>query len=59
MNSNTIPHPPNASWMPPIDPNDEVSDDHNLGYFGTIIIKHRRIVQKYFITIHCFWNWTI
>ena len=24
MNSNTIPHPPNSSWMPPIDPNDEV-----------------------------------
>lgn len=24
MNSLTIPHPPNASWMPPVDPNDEV-----------------------------------
>jgi len=25
MYSGTIPHPPNASWMPPTDPNDEVN----------------------------------
>ena len=24
MTSNTIPHPPNSAWLPPIDPNDEV-----------------------------------
>lgn len=32
MNSNTIPHPPNSSWMPPIDPNDEVNLAHDVGY---------------------------
>jgi hypothetical protein len=40
MNSNTIPHPPNASWMPPIDPNDEVKYKKILGYFRTIRIKY-------------------
>jgi len=25
MNFNFLPHPPNSAWLPPIDPNDEVS----------------------------------
>jgi hypothetical protein len=23
MSSNTVPHPPNSAWLPPVDPNDE------------------------------------
>lgn len=32
MNSFTIPQPPNAAWMPPIDPNDEVTNRMIKGY---------------------------
>lgn len=48
MNSSTIPHPPNASWMPPIDPNDEVRNNSFLGYSITIRSNDWGRVQKYF-----------
>ena len=25
MNFNFLPHPPNSAWLPPLDPNDEVT----------------------------------
>ena len=52
----TIPHPPNAAWMPPIDPNDEVKIFIKKGSFITIIIDDRIIIQIHSNSGNCQWN---
>ena len=52
MNSFTIPQPPNAAWMPPIDPNDEVLFHISKGHTLARRSHDRRRIQEHFDPRH-------